>query len=201
MQLKRRAYSFLCLTSLLYSLSLPGGAAPARSRTQPPWRYIVIHHSATRKGNAEIMERYHRNRRGMANGLAYHFVIDNGTSGRADGQVEEGRRWRAQLPGGHSKQDWLNQSGIGICLVGNFNRQCVSKKQMDSLVALVNRLRKAYGIPMNCIKGHGEFRGEHTMCPGRNFPMRQLKERLKAAEAPEPARRTLPLAKPAGTSA
>lgn len=166
------------------SMVFSNGAESAPFKKPCHWRYIVIHHSATRKGNAEIMDRYHSNRRHMQNGLAYHFVIGNGTSGCADGEVEESHRWKAQLPGGHAKQPWLNESGIGICLVGNFNRQTMSRKQMDSLVNLVNKLRTTYDIPLSCIKGHGDFTGEHTMCPGYNFPMKMLKSRLKATPSP-----------------
>jgi N-acetyl-anhydromuramyl-L-alanine amidase AmpD len=42
----------------------------------------------------------------------------------------------------------------------------------------VNRLRQTYDIPLYCIKGHRDFGGERTMCPGRNFPMKRLKEAL-----------------------
>lgn len=182
MQLRRLSnrVSVLLIAIAIFPLVFSNGAESAPSKKPCRWRYIVIHHSATRKGNAAIMDRYHSKLRHMVNGLAYHFVIGNGTSGCGDGEVEESHRWRAQLPGGHAKQPWLNESGIGICLVGNFNRQTMSKKQMDSLVNLVNKLRATYDIPLSCIKGHGDFTGEHTMCPGYNFPMKKFKERLKA---------------------
>ena len=53
------------------------------------WKNIIAHHSATGNGNAKIFDAAHR-RRGMENGLAYHFVICNGTNGCADGKVEVG---------------------------------------------------------------------------------------------------------------
>jgi N-acetyl-anhydromuramyl-L-alanine amidase AmpD len=115
----------------------------------------------------------------MKNGLAYHFVIDNGTSGRRDGQVEKGMRWKKQLHGGHVRQNWLNDCGIGICLVGNFNKQYVTKAQFDSLVKLVDKLRKTYHIPLKNIRGHRDFNGERTVCPGNRFPMQKLKKRLR----------------------
>jgi N-acetyl-anhydromuramyl-L-alanine amidase AmpD len=117
----------------------------------------------------------------MKNGLAYHFVINNGTSGRRDGQVEVGYRWKQQLAGGHAKQRWLNNCAIGICLIGNFNKQYITKKQFEELVKLVNKLRKTYNIPMRNIRGHGDFGGERTVCPGKKFPMRKLKKRLQAS--------------------
>jgi N-acetyl-anhydromuramyl-L-alanine amidase AmpD len=181
MQIGNKSYplSLLIIASAFIHLAFVGNAESSHQTQHGRWKYIVIHHSATRKGNAAIMDLYHRNFRHMPNGLAYHFVIDNGTCATADGEVEEGGRWKKQLPGGHVKQPWLNESGIGICLVGNFNRQYPTKKQLDSLVALINRLRTSYGIPLSCIKGHKEFIGERTMCPGRNFPMKKVRERLK----------------------
>ena len=175
----------LVAAALLSLLCSPGWVESSPAKKRSTWRYIVIHHSATRKGNANIMDRYHRNRRRMSNGLAYHFVIDNGQSGTRDGEVEEGKRWSRQIAGGHSRQGWLNNSGIGICLVGNFNRQHPSRKQMESLVKLVDRLRKAHGIPVNCIKGHGEFGGERTECPGRHFSMERFRQRLRERDVRE----------------
>lgn len=181
MQAPRRSYKRLILISAVAvcPLLFSNGLESARSKKKPRWKYIVIHHSATRVGNACIMDRYHKNKRHMKNGLAYHFVIDNGTCGKRDGQVEEGKRWKLQLWGGHVRQQWLNNSGIGICLVGNFDKQTVSKKQFAALRKLVAKLSRTYGIPISCIKGHKDFRGEKTVCPGKRFPMSRLKKSLK----------------------
>ena len=51
-------------------------AAWASPRNPRPWRYIVIHHSATDAGNAGTFDLQHR-RRGWDE-LGYHFGIDNG---------------------------------------------------------------------------------------------------------------------------
>jgi len=153
--------------------SQKSGAKPAK----PSWRYIVIHHSATPVGNAARFHIEHLHR-GMANGLAYHFVINNGTAGRRDGQVETGSRWTRQLPGGHCHQAWMNERGIGICLVGDFSRRPPSARQMSALVSLVHTLRKRYGIPIENVRGHGHCPGENTRCPGRAFPWTEFKRRL-----------------------
>src|SRR6266550_2853159 len=55
------------------------------------WQFIVVHNSGTRQGSARIFDYYHRHVRRMRNGLAYHFVIGNGTS-TGDGQIEIGDR-------------------------------------------------------------------------------------------------------------
>src|SRR5207302_1491235 len=64
------------------------------------WQFIVVHNSGTRQGNAAAFDYYHRHIRRMQNGLAYHFVIGNGTS-TGNGQIEVGDRWRRQINGGH----------------------------------------------------------------------------------------------------
>lgn len=142
------------------------------------WSYMVIHHSATKRGNAGMFEKYHR-ARGMKNGMAYHFVIDNGTCGKRDGQLEIGTRWKKQLPGGHCRQEWLNEAGIGICLVGDFTKKPPSYNQMRTLTNLVSELRKRYNIQMKNITGHGKVKGEKSQCPGRKFPWQDFYSALK----------------------
>jgi N-acetylmuramoyl-L-alanine amidase len=141
------------------------------------WQFIVIHHSATRTGNADILDGAHR-ARGMINGLAYHFVIDNGTDGKPDGLIETGPRWIKQMHGGHCRQAYINEHGIGICLVGNFSRDEPTEKQLDSLVLLVRGLQEQFKIPDDHILGHGEVIGEFSECPGREFPWEKFRKRL-----------------------
>lgn len=143
------------------------------------WRYVVIHHSGTHEGNADIFEQGHI-RRGMKNGLAYHFVIDNGTSGRRDGQIEVGRRWLYQLDGGHVASSEMNRVGIGICLVGNFQDERPTQAQLNSLVELVVVLCRRYRIPVDRVVGHGEINSKPTLCPGRLLDMDDLRARVAA---------------------
>jgi LysM repeat protein len=140
------------------------------------WRYIVIHHSDTTTGNAAIFDRNHR-RRGMENGLAYHFVIGNG-KGSSDGEIEVGGRWLNQLAGGYCRNQRMNEIGIGICLVGNFDRYRPTRKQTESLVRLVKYLMVKYEIPKRRIIGHRDVRGSPTDCPGRYLSLVELRNRL-----------------------
>ena len=94
------------------------------------WKFIVVHNSGTRQGNARAFDYYHRNIRRMQNGLAYHFVIGNGTS-TGNGQIEMGDRWRRQINGGHVHSDYLNNIALGICLVGDFNRDQPTRAQLE----------------------------------------------------------------------
>ncbi len=136
------------------------------------WDYIVLHHSATDSGSSEKFNKAHL-RRGWK-GVGYHFVIDNGTCGKDNGQIETSPRWTKQIDGAHCKVDSMNTKAIGICLVGNFSEDNVSMEQMDSLVYLVDTLRMYYKIPKRKILGHSQVLGAKTECPGTRFPWRKF---------------------------
>jgi hypothetical protein len=135
------------------------------------WKYIVVHNSGTRQGNAAIFDYYHRHTRHMPNGLAYHFVIGNGTS-TGDGQIEIGDRWVRQINGGHVHSDYLNNIALGICLVGDFNRDLPTRAQYAALDELITYLRKRVGRVdrrLSIVKAHKEINPVPTDCPGARF--------------------------------
>jgi N-acetyl-anhydromuramyl-L-alanine amidase AmpD len=160
---------------------IPGAPHPLRVLPFLPdtnrWDYIVIHHSATENGNAELFDKGHR-RRGFWNGLGYHFVIDNGTSGTRDGQIETSHRWIHQLDGAHCNAADMNKIGIGICLVGNFDRDGVSASQLNSVAWLVRQLQAEYKIPASRVLRHRDVPGKDTHCPGARFPWNDLRKQL-----------------------
>ena len=145
--------------------------APVKRRR---WQFIVVHNSGTRQGNARVFDYYHKHVRRMQNGLAYHFVIGNGTS-TGNGQIEVGDRWRRQINGGHVHSDYLNNISLGICLVGDFNRDQPTRAQLDACEELIRYLRLRCGgtgrgaIP---VKPHREINPPRwpTDCPGDDFP-------------------------------
>jgi N-acetyl-anhydromuramyl-L-alanine amidase AmpD len=133
------------------------------------WKYIIIHHSATERGNARVFDKGHR-LRGFQDGLGYHFVIGNGTYGTMLGQIEIGDRWYKQLRGAHCRAMGMNEVAIGICLVGNFNKKGVPREELDSAVWLVKNLQQRYRIPKNHILRHKDAKRKGTDCPGHQFP-------------------------------
>ena len=145
--------------------------APVKKRR---WQFIVVHNSGTRQGNARVFDYYHRHVRRMQNGLAYHFVIGNGTS-TGNGQIEVGDRWRRQINGGHVHSDYLNNISLGICLVGDFNRDQPTRAQLEACEELIRYLRERCGkvdrgnIP---VRPHREMNPPRwaTDCPGDAFP-------------------------------
>lgn len=146
---------------------------PQQLEDKGRWEGIIIHHSLTDQGSAAIFDKFHREQRRFANGLGYHFVINNGIGqGKANGVVEVGHRWRKQILGAHTKDDrsgrnYYNEHTIGICLVGNFDRDQPTEAQYASLARLVGFLQQLYNIPTQRIEGHSA----HSVksCPGRFF--------------------------------
>ena len=145
------------------------------------WKYIIIHHSATPRGDSLAFNGAHL-KRGFIGGVGYHFVIDNGTLGKEDGEIEATPRWLKQQDGRHCKASHMNSKAIGVCLVGNFNEGKVSEAQMTSLVDLVNTLRHYYKIPVEKIMGHGQAWGADTDCPGKKFPWHEFNNRLRTSD-------------------
>ncbi|HMO52561.1 MAG TPA: N-acetylmuramoyl-L-alanine amidase [Kiritimatiellia bacterium] len=143
---------------------------PLRRRSRD-WRHIVLHHSAADRGNADAFDVDHR-RRGMANGLAYHFVIGNG-KGCPDGEIQIGSRWLRQLAGGHVRRSAINETGIGICLVGNFERYAPTPRQLGALEELMRFLQQDFLTRPAKVLAHQDL--DQTLCPGRRFPATRLK--------------------------
>lgn len=139
------------------------------------WQRIVVHHSAIKHGNATKYDAAHR-RRGMHNGLAYHFLIGNGIDS-GDGEIEIGPRWHKQLLGGHVKSYRTNLTAIGICLVGNFEETHPSRRQLEAFTQLMDWLRGSIIPNARKFAGHKELKGEQTICPGKNFPLAAMHAR------------------------
>jgi len=141
------------------------------------WKMIICHHSGIRYGNAAIYDRQHR-KRGMENGLAYHFVIGNGVDS-GDGEIEIGSRWMKQIKGGHVRSEEMNEIAIGICLVGNFAETKPTKNQLAALKELLLYLRKDVVGKDAKFLVHSEADPGHTECPGRYFPTKKMHKLFK----------------------
>ena len=139
------------------------------------WKSIVLHHSATTGGNVASIDRVHRQQKDSAGklwlGIGYHFVVGNGQS-MGDGEIQPTFRWLEQLPGAHAGQQPLNQSGIGICLIGNFDEVAPTAKQVAAVRGLMGALAERYAIPRERMLRHLDVQA--TLCPGRLFPWDQL---------------------------
>lgn len=145
------------------------------------WKYIVLHHSATEAGSVKGFDRFHR-KQGYG-GVAYHFVIGNG-KGMKDGEVQETFRWKDQISGTHVTVDsWeYNVMGIGICLVGNLEKNKMTKKQERALQDLIKKLRKKHSITAINILSHQDVpydnnphQKQATLCAGKNLDIKTIR--------------------------
>jgi hypothetical protein len=153
---------------------------PRGGRLSPRWTTVVIHHSATAAGGAGTFDKFHR-----AKGwdeLGYHFVIGNGTD-TPDGAVEVGSRWQSQKHGAHCKtpDNYYNEHGIGICLVGDFTKTRPTPRQLNALYRLVRFLTDACAIPPDRVTEHGAIK-RGTQCPGPNFALAPLRRYLASPQ-------------------
>lgn len=133
------------------------------------WRNIVVHHTATERGDPVAIDRFHREVKKWENGLGYHFLIGN-SDGLGDGEVYPSRRWLEQLDGAHVQMRGHtngNTFAIGVALVGNFEESMATPRQLASLRGLLHFLMMEYGIMHSEVVGHGDVSAKHTACPGK----------------------------------
>ncbi len=169
-------------------LSLPALVAPAgpssvegvfRTRAaldKQRWLSIVVHHSGTASGTPETLEA--QARAAGLRGLGHHFVIGNG-HGLDDGEIHVGYRWLDQLPGAHAAgkdADWYNLHSIGVCLVGNGQRQRFTPTQLRRLDQLVDALAREFGVARERILLHSEI--APVADPGMLFPAAEFRAGL-----------------------
>ena len=109
-----------------------------------------------------------------------------------DGEIEATFRWRKQIQGAHAGVRKYNEYGIGIALVGNFDKTRPTAAQLRAVKRLVGTLKAAYGIGSDHVLGHSDVRA--TDCPGRNFPLadvsssRRLPAFVDRRPVPQPVR-------------
>lgn len=146
------------------------------------WQGVVIHHLGAPAANPDAIHRRHQSL--GYDGLGYHFVIGNG-NGLGDGVIHVGYRWNEQLPGVHtvgSESSFHNRHSIGICLVGNGDRQPFTDRQMAALMNLLDRLQHELDLPAKAIHLHRDVASEvspEVTSPGRYFPTSRLREQIR----------------------
>jgi N-acetylmuramoyl-L-alanine amidase len=150
------------------------GAAAAKleslSPVGGPWEKITVHHSdavgsfsfngsAANSGAAiKSIQRHHQLENDWSD-IGYHFLVD----GR--GRVFEGRSLKWQ--GAHAGNPKKNRRNIGVCLLGNFDKEHLSQEARDALSDLLDQLRSSHKISRNEIYLHKEM--SSTECPGAHL--------------------------------
>ncbi|RIK64270.1 MAG: hypothetical protein DCC65_14740 [Planctomycetota bacterium] len=143
------------------------------------WECIVIHHSGSDTGSPQSMREWHVRGRGWDD-LGYHFVIGNGVN-YPDGQVFVGGRWNQQKHGAHCKtpNNYYNDHGIGICLIGDLDDHPPTPKQIATLARLADFLTQKCRIPRSKIHTHGGVTHK-TACPGKHFALSTVLRKMSS---------------------
>jgi N-acetyl-anhydromuramyl-L-alanine amidase AmpD len=82
--------------------------------------------------------------------------------------------------------DWID----AVCLVGNFDQQPPSPKQIAATKALIDYLNKRYNIAPEGLRTHAHLAATKTVCPGKFFPSEAMLMATKDAMTERPVRAT-----------
>lgn len=131
-----------------------------------PYR-VSIHHTAGAgdsgdpEGRMRQIQAFHMDSRGWCD-IGYHFVVSqsgNNYQGRSD----------ERRPGAHVGNQ--NAGNIGISFMGNFENIQPTQPQLDAAAELMAWIKETYDVPWNrsSVRGHQEWPGQSTACPGKNL--------------------------------
>lgn len=158
------------------------GAQPAKDglKFDTQKSQFALHHSDTNSGDTlktlQAIQHDHVTRRGWPD-IGYHFLISR------DGLCYEGRP--LCYKGAHVKSG--NKGNIGICFIGCFEETEKNKvESTDDMLEIASELIAILAIHCgihiddNSVKGHQQFKGAQTKCPG-NLIMRKRSEVISLA--------------------
>ena len=136
-------------------------------------KYIIVHHTQRKKDFPAYIRLRHVHLRGWEH-IGYHYIIGRGRPFTRAGRVYACR------PESHVGAHALgyNRNSIGVCLIGDMDKQRPTHKQIVSLVAFLKEKMSQYGIPAQNVLGHCEIPGVSKSCPGRNVNMASIREAL-----------------------
>jgi len=129
---------------------------------------ISVHHTASPEDDGgdpalrmRQIQAYHIDNNGWCD-IGYHFVVSQ------SGLIFEARR-DERAPAAHVANQ--NTGNVGICFIGNYEVAEVPDAQFNAAARIMGWVRTTYGVPGNrdVIRGHQEWPGQQTACPGRNL--------------------------------
>lgn len=138
---------------------------PRPFKPQVPTR-IVVHHEGTffdttkqdPKEHIHHIQTWGMGKDRNYTDVPYHYFID------LSGIIYEGRNAFTQ---GESNLNENVDGQLQITLLGNFDEQQPTAKQLHSLISLLELSCRKYSIPADSIKMHKDY--AVTQCPGKNL--------------------------------
>ncbi len=142
---------------------------------------IAIHYSATATGNTSSFENFWKGTHGWNTGGYHEVVLLNG-----DVELNYNADTISNGVGGQ------NTRMYNICYVGD---GIPNAAQLKTLKERANYNRNRFGLSANAVRGHREFSGQSTSCPGLN--MSNFRKSLDGASTVKPSK---PAVKPSTTN-
>lgn len=136
---------------------------------------IAIHYSATATGNTASFENFWKNTHGWTTGGYHEVILTNG-----DVELNYNADTISNGVGGQ------NTRMYNICYVG---AGVPNAAQMKTLKERVNYNRNRFGLSANAVKGHREYSGQNTSCPG--LSMNDFRESLGGTSTVKPSKPTV----------
>lgn len=146
---------------------------------------MTLHHTAGANDDRDPHARmrstqsFHLNDRGWCD-IGYHFIVAR------NGEILQGRS-RANRPGAHVAGH--NDGNMGVGMFGNYVEVDPPDHMLDSVARIYRWAHETYGVALNrdVIKGHREWPGTATQCPGnKGLPkLDVIVERALALGQPE----------------
>jgi hypothetical protein len=135
------------------------------SRKHTP-KYITIHHAGVLVKSTTDPAKFVKNMQGWGQrekkwpDLAYHFLI------APDGRIFQGRDIAYE---GETNTKYPLRDQVQVELMGDFTKQRMTPKQLDSLVKLTAWLCSEYSIDPLLMGGHNDRAPRQTSCPGTDL--------------------------------
>jgi len=136
---------------------------------------IIIHHSLTADGKTVSMDaiRYYHTKVKHWDAIGYHYLIE---LVKLHYEIFTGRMMTER--GAHCRGQ--NGDSLGICFVGNFDKEPPPEAQWKLGLRFVKSLMTVFNIPVEQVYGHRHF--ARKSCPGLYFCMDKFRAELSNME-------------------
>lgn len=134
-------------------------------------KYLIVHHTE-RNNDFPLFVKFRHIFLRNWDDIGYHFLIGNKRPFTRDGKLYIGRP--ENRIGAHAFG--FNEESLGICLIGNLDKNKPSRKQIKTLIDFLKEKKDQYDIPKKNILGHHELPNVKKSCPGKNLDMNLIRQ-------------------------
>lgn len=143
---------------------------------------VILHHSGDAATGAQFdkINQWHKEKGFPKSKLnyyvGYHYVIER------DGRTRQARV-ETEIGAHDAGENW---GSLGICLVGDFNKERPTEQQAAAAASLFGAIRNRHNIYLGRVENHRI--DDTTDCPGANIPDNWLVDQWLSRETSAPLR-------------